>query len=159
MENVWNKIFSTGCKWSNSSAPRSETPVSHQLLGESIFPFPAPAPSFLPLSGVIRNGSPQYKGQEGGIFLKQNQLTRIQMGQFECLLESFTFWAHTKCISRRTTYAPREWYFPIARRGESAMRSANCEQPVPKLRLLSLPLWLQDHFCASEAWAVPTIPA
>ena len=46
-------------------------------------PLPAPAASSLPLSGVIRNGSPQYKGQEGGKILEQNQLNRLQMVQFE----------------------------------------------------------------------------
>ena len=48
------------------------------------FSFPTPAASFLPLSGVIRNGSPQYKGQEGGKFMWQNQFSRLQMVQFEC---------------------------------------------------------------------------
>ena len=47
-------------------------------------PFSAPAASSLPPSGVIRNGSPQYKGQEGKTFLEQNQLNELQMVQFEC---------------------------------------------------------------------------
>ena len=45
--------------------------------------FSAPAASFLPLSGVIRNGSPQYEGEEGGHFLEQNHFNRLQMVQFE----------------------------------------------------------------------------
>ena len=58
--------------------------MSHSLLEESISPFPAPAPSFLPLSGVIRNGSPQYKDKEDENIWEQNQLHRLQMVQFEC---------------------------------------------------------------------------
>ena len=49
-----NKISLTGCKWSSLNAPRSETPVSHSFLESSLFQFSAPAPSFLPFSGVIR---------------------------------------------------------------------------------------------------------
>ena len=33
MEIFWDKISSTGCKWSSLNAPRSETPVSHSLFG------------------------------------------------------------------------------------------------------------------------------
>ena len=40
--------------------------------------------SSLPLSGVIRNWTPQYKDQEGGITLEQNQLNRLHMVQFDC---------------------------------------------------------------------------
>ena len=41
------KISWTGCKWSNLNAPRSETPVSHSLLGDSLSPIFSPC-SFLP---------------------------------------------------------------------------------------------------------------
>ena len=47
-------------------------------------PFSAPAASSLPLSGVIRNGSPQYGRKEGGKFSEQNLFNRLQMVQFEC---------------------------------------------------------------------------
>ena len=83
VEIFWNKISPTCCNWSSLIAPGTETPVSHPLLGESLFPFQAPAASFLPLSGVIRNGSSQYEGQEGGTFVEQNQLNRLQMVHFE----------------------------------------------------------------------------
>ena len=33
---------------------------------------------------VIRNGTPQYKDQDDGKILRQNQLNRLQMVQFEC---------------------------------------------------------------------------
>ena len=59
VEKLWNKIRSAGCKWSNLNAIRTETPVSHSLLGDSLFPFSAPAASFLP--GVIRNWTSQYE--------------------------------------------------------------------------------------------------
>ena len=57
----WDKISSTASKWSNSNAPSNETPVSHSLLGLSLSPFSAPAASFLPLFGVIRNWTSQYE--------------------------------------------------------------------------------------------------
>ena len=38
VEILWNKIRLTGCKWSNLNAPMSETPVSHSLLSDSLFP-------------------------------------------------------------------------------------------------------------------------
>ena len=56
VEIVWNKISLTGCKWSSLTTPRSETPVSHALLGSSLFQYSGPVPSSLPLSGVIGNG-------------------------------------------------------------------------------------------------------
>ena len=65
-------------RWSSLNAPSTETPVSHSLLSESLFSFPAP------LSGVIRNWTPHYKDQESGTFMEQNQLNRLQMVQFEC---------------------------------------------------------------------------
>ena len=34
----WDKISSTGCKWSNLNAQSTETPVSHSILRESLFP-------------------------------------------------------------------------------------------------------------------------
>ena len=75
VEHFWNKISSTGSKWSNSNAPGSETPVSHSLLEESLFPFQSPAPSFLPLSGVIRNGSPCIKVRKVDNFWNKISLT------------------------------------------------------------------------------------
>ena len=53
-----NKMSLAGSKRSSLNGPRSETPVSHVLLKNSPFQFPAPASSSLPLSslGVIRNG-------------------------------------------------------------------------------------------------------
>ena len=36
------------------------------------------------VSRVIRNGTPQYKNQDDGTFVGQNQLNRLQMVQFEC---------------------------------------------------------------------------
>ena len=53
MGNFRDKISLMGCKWSNSNAPSTETAVSHQFLGESLF--------LIFSSGVIR--SPQYKDQ------------------------------------------------------------------------------------------------
>ena len=38
LENFRNKISLTGSKWSNLNAPMSETPVSHSLLSDSLFP-------------------------------------------------------------------------------------------------------------------------
>ena len=62
VEFFWNKISFTGGKWSNLNAPGSETPVSHSLLGESLFPISSPCCfSSLPLSRVIRKGSPSIK--------------------------------------------------------------------------------------------------
>ena len=49
-----------------------------------LFQFSVPAPSFLPLSGVIDNWTLQYECQKGGNFLEQNQLNRLLMVQFEC---------------------------------------------------------------------------
>ena len=59
-----DKISLTGCKWSSLNATGSETLVSHSLLGDSLFPIF----SFLPLSGVIRNGLLWGAGQKGGHF-------------------------------------------------------------------------------------------
>ena len=78
LENCLDKISLTGCKWSSLNAPSTETSVSHSLLSESLFSFSAP------LSGEIRNWTPQYKDQEGGKIWEQNQLNRLQMVQFEC---------------------------------------------------------------------------
>ena len=80
----WNKISLKDWKRSSLHAPGSGTPVSHSVLEISLFSFSAPAPSFLPLSGVIRNGSPQYKGLDVGNILEQKQFNRLQMVQFEC---------------------------------------------------------------------------
>ena len=49
VEYLWDKISSTGCKWSSLNALGAETPVSHSLLSESIFSFSAP------LSRVIKS--------------------------------------------------------------------------------------------------------
>ena len=81
MGKFWNKISSTGCKWSTLNAPSTEIPVSNSLLGGSLFSIFSPC-CFL--SGVIRNGSPHYKGHEGGNILERNQLNRLQIVQFEC---------------------------------------------------------------------------
>ena len=78
MENLWDKISLTSCKWSSLNAPSTETPVSHSLLSESLFSFS------VPLSGVIRNWTPQYEDCKVGKLFGQNQLTRLQMVQFEC---------------------------------------------------------------------------
>ena len=78
LENFWNKISLAGGKRSRLSAPGTGTPVSHSLLEESHFSFPAP------LSGVIDNWTPQYESQEVGKCMEQNQLNRLQMVQFEC---------------------------------------------------------------------------
>ena len=83
VEKFRDKISSTGFKWSSLNVAWSETPVSHSLLGDSLFPFSVPAPSFLPLSGVIRNGLLWEAGQKGGNLLGQNQLNILQMVQFE----------------------------------------------------------------------------
>ena len=45
------------------------------------FQFPAPADSSL---WGNKKREPQYKDQEGGNLLEQNQLNRLQMVQFEC---------------------------------------------------------------------------
>ena len=37
IENFWDKISLTGCKWSSLNAPGTDTPVSHSFLGESLF--------------------------------------------------------------------------------------------------------------------------
>ena len=37
LEKLWNKISSTGCKWSSLNAPSTETPVSHPFWGDSPF--------------------------------------------------------------------------------------------------------------------------
>ena len=68
VEIFWNKISLTGCKWSNSNALSTETPVSHSLSNESFFSISAPAASFLPLSGVIRNRSPSIKVRKRNFF-------------------------------------------------------------------------------------------
>ena len=67
VENFWNKISSTGWKWSSLNAPSTETPVpvSHPLLGESLFPHS-------PLSGVIDNWTPQYESKKGGKLLNKS---------------------------------------------------------------------------------------
>ena len=85
VDNFWNKISLTGCKWSNLNAWGTGTIVSHSLLGDSHLPFFSPC-SFLPqsLSGVIRNWTSQYERQKSGNFLEQNQLNRLEMIQFEC---------------------------------------------------------------------------
>ena len=42
VEHFFDKISSTGCKWSSLNAPSTATPVSHPLLEESKFPFFSP---------------------------------------------------------------------------------------------------------------------
>ena len=64
-------------------------PVFHPILGESLFLI------FL-LSGVLRikKWDTQYKDEERGKNLEQNQLNRPKMGQFEtrgCLFVSLTY--------------------------------------------------------------------
>ena len=44
VEQFWNKISSTGCKWSTLNAPITETPVSHSLMSEFLFPIISPMP-------------------------------------------------------------------------------------------------------------------
>ena len=78
VENYVDKISLTGSKWSSLNAPGSEPPVSHSLLSESLFSFS------LPLSGVIRNWTPQYEDCKGGKSCGQNKLNRLQKVQFEC---------------------------------------------------------------------------
>ena len=73
-----NKISSKVCKWSSLNVPGTGTPVSHSLMEESCFSFPAP------LSGVIDNWTPQYESLKDRQILGQNQLNRLQMVQFEC---------------------------------------------------------------------------
>ena len=60
-ENFGDKISLTVSKWSSLNAQSTETPVSHPVLGESLF--------LIPLSGVIRNWTPQYKDQDDGKYL------------------------------------------------------------------------------------------
>ena len=115
VEHFWNKIILTGCKWSSLNTPRSETPVSHSLLEISLFPFSAPAPSSLPLFGVIRNGLLWGAWQKGGNFLEQNHFYRLQIVQFECpnvrnpcvssTFEDSTAWVTATCADKGLTYA------------------------------------------------------
>ena len=64
--------------------PKYRIPESHSILGDSFFPFSAPAASSLLLSGVIRNWTSHYERLWGGIFFEQNQFNRLQMVQLEC---------------------------------------------------------------------------
>ena len=90
VETSGNKISRIGCKWSNSIAPTIvETQLFHPLLGESLF--------LIFSSGLIRNGSPQYKDQDGRNIWEHNQQKPLQMVQLECpkyrnLGVSFIFW-------------------------------------------------------------------
>ena len=80
MENFLIKIRLTGCKWPNLNAPSTETPVSHPLLGESLFSYIQPLSCW-----GNKNWTPQYKDKDDGKTSEQNQLNRLQMAQFECL--------------------------------------------------------------------------
>ena len=73
VEFFWNKISFTGSNWSN--APSTETPVSHPLLSESVFPFSAPAPSFLPLWGNKELELPSMKGKKVDFFWNKISFT------------------------------------------------------------------------------------
>ena len=113
VDNFWNKFRLTGCKWSNLNAPGTETPVSHPIFGDSLFPFSAPAPSFPPLSGVIRNWTSQYERQKGGKCLEQNQVIRLQLVQFECPRVTHPLKSSTFGIKYREFLFPsREPRFP-----------------------------------------------
>ena len=79
LESFWNKIRLTGCIWSSLNALGSETPVSHLLLGDSIFAIFFPC-SFLPSWGNKELDLPVWKVK----ILEQNQLNRLQMVQYEC---------------------------------------------------------------------------
>ena len=41
LENCWDKISLMGCKWSSLNVPGTETPLSHEWLDDSLFPFSA----------------------------------------------------------------------------------------------------------------------
>ena len=84
VETFWGKISLIGCNLSILNAPGTETPVSHPIWGDSLVPFSAPAASFLPLSGVIKNWTSQYKRKKGGEIFERNMLNRLKMAQFEC---------------------------------------------------------------------------
>ena len=75
----WNKISLTGL----FECPRIRNPCVSFTVEGIQFPISSPAPSFLLLSGVIRNGNPQYKGEGGGKILEQDQLIRLQKVQLE----------------------------------------------------------------------------
>ena len=84
----WNKISLTGCKYSNSNAPKVRKPGPSSTFGS--FPFAFPFSHFQPLLSPllllfeeIRNKTPQYKGQDGEKILEQNQLNRLLMVQFK----------------------------------------------------------------------------
>ena len=158
-------------EWSESHFPpltlflcrRAETPVSHSLLGESLFPifspccflssslwgnkkldlpvwkvkkwkifgtkwaqqalnvqiwipqiqkplclnYFAPAPSFLPLSGVIRNWTSQYKDKVLNCW-EQNQFNRLQMVQSECPK------VRNPCVSFTFGWFPFPHFQPLA---------------------------------------------
>ena len=94
VEISWNKISFTGCQWSSLNAPGSGTPVSHSLLKSSLFPFSAPAPSFLPLSGVLRKGLLWEAGKKVEFFWDKISLTDCN---WSCLNApgSETPWCHS----------------------------------------------------------------
>ena len=80
MEKFGNKINLSGCKWSNLNTLGTETPVSHSLLSDSLFPYfqPLLPPSVLPLFGVIRNWTshfPSMKGRKVDNFWNKFRLT------------------------------------------------------------------------------------
>ena len=122
-----DKICLTGCKWSNLNAPGTQIPVSYSLLVESLFSFSSP------LSGIIRNWTPQYKDQDDGKCMDQNLLNRLQRAQFECPkyrnpCVSFIFWstvgapfsmhAGEKGPFQRCTLPPVHSTLPFLRRCE-----------------------------------------
>ena len=91
-----------------SRAPSTETPVFHSLLGESFF--------LIFSSGAIRNGSPQYKDQDGGNIWEHNQQEPLQMVQLECPKYrnpgvSFTFWLIL--LSHFQLWGNKKWEPPV----------------------------------------------
>ena len=83
-EKFWDKISSTGFKWSNLNAPSTETPVSHSLLSDSLFPIFSSC-SFLP-SSLCSNKKRELPVRKVGRWknVGTKQLNRLEMVQFEC---------------------------------------------------------------------------
>ena len=72
--------------------------VSHQFWVNPFFSFP--------LSGVIRDWTPQYKDQDDGKIVWQNQLKRLQRVRFECPEH------RNRCVSSIFGWIPFS-YFPL----------------------------------------------
>ena len=64
------------CKWTTLNAPSTENLCIIHFWVNPFFSFP--------ISGVIRDWTPQYKDQDDGKIWRQNQLNRLQIVQFEC---------------------------------------------------------------------------